>query len=236
MKIYGLHTCEEAIKSNRYRVIKVYLLKNKEYPKIITELSNILYLDKKQFDTLFEYSVVHQGIAMEVELHNTPVLSELKNVKKDYTIAMLDNITDPHNLGAIIRSAAVFGIKGIIIHNRSSCKLSGTAAKAASGGLEHVDVYTVSNLSNTIRDLKEYGFWIYALCESGDKYLHEVDLTGKTCVILGSEGSGIRRLQKEKADLVLKLPTTNRFSTLNVSNAAAVTFYEIDRQYGFNIN
>lgn len=236
MKIYGLHTCEEAIKSNRYRINKVYLIKkNKEYPRIITELNNIIYLDKKQFDSLFECSVVHQGVAMEVELHDSPVISDLKNINKDYTVAMLDNITDPHNLGAIIRSAAVFGIKGIILHNRSSCKLSGIAAKAASGGLEHVDIYTVSNLSNTIRDLKNYGFWIYALCESGNKYLHEVDLTGKTCVILGSEGSGIRRLQKENADFILKLPTTKYFSTLNVSNAAAVTFYEIARQHDFNM-
>ncbi len=235
MKIYGLHTCCEAIKSERYKINKVYLIKNKKYPDIVITLSNIVYLDKKQFDSLFEYSVVHQGIAMDVELHSTPTLSDLKNVGKDYTVAMLDNVTDPHNLGAIIRSAAVFGIKGIIIHDRSSCKISGIVAKTASGGLEHVRIYTVSNLSNAIRDLKEYGFWIYALCESGNKYLHELDVTGKTCLILGSEGDGIRRLQKENADFTVKLPTTNNFSTLNVSNAAAVTFYEVSRQYGFNI-
>ena len=236
MKIYGLHTCQEAIQSNRYRINKIYLMKNKKYPDIFTKLSNITYLDKKQFDSLFEYTIVHQGIAMDVELYNTPTLADLKNTDKNYTIAMLDNVTDPHNLGAIIRSAAVFGIKGIIIHDRSSCKVSGIAAKTASGGLEHVNIYTVSNLSNAIRDLKEYGFWIYALCESGNKYLHELDVTGKTCLILGSEGSGIRRLQKENADFIVKLPTTSNFSTLNVSNAAAVTFYEVARQYGFNIS
>lgn len=234
MKIYGLHTCQEAIQENRYKINKIYLMKNKKYPDIIIKQKNIIYLDKKQFDELFEYQVVHQGIAMEVELYNTHTISDLKNVEDDYIVAMLDNVTDPHNLGAIIRSAAVFGIKGIIIHDRGSCKISGTVAKTASGGLEHVQIYTVTNLSNTIRDLKEYGFWIYALCESGNKYLHEVDITGKTCLILGSEGAGIRRLQKENADFIVKLPTTNKFSTLNVSNAAAVTFYEVARQYGFN--
>ena len=236
MKIYGLHTCQEAIQSNRYRVNKIYLIKNKKYPEFVNKLSNINYLDKKQFDNLFEYPVVHQGIAMEVELYNTPVLSDLKNVEGNYTVAMLDNVTDPHNLGAIIRSSAVFGIKGIIIHDRSSCKVSGIAAKTASGGLEYVNIYTVSNLSNAIRDLKNYGFWIYALCESGDKYLHELNITGKTCLILGSEGSGIRRLQKENADFLVKIPTVNKFSTLNVSNAAAVTFYEVAKNYNFNIS
>ncbi|MBQ9441015.1 MAG: 23S rRNA (guanosine(2251)-2'-O)-methyltransferase RlmB [Alphaproteobacteria bacterium] len=236
MKIYGLHTCQEAIQSNRYKINRVYLMKSKDYSKIINSLNNIVYLDKKQFDSLFDYPVVHQGIAMDVELHNVPTISNLKGVNKNYIVAILDNITDPHNLGAIIRSAAVFGVKGIIIHNRSSCKISGTVAKAASGGLEHVDIYTVSNLSNAIRDLKEYGFWIYALCESGDKYLNEVDMKGKACLILGSECSGIRRLQKENADFILKIPTINAFSTLNVSNAAAITFYEVARQYGFNIN
>ena len=155
MKIYGLHTCKEAIQSNRYRINKVYLIKNKKYPDVINKLSNVIYLDKKQFDLLFDYTVVHQGIAMDVKLYNTPTLSDLKNVGNQYTVAMLDNVTDPHNLGAIIRSAAVFGIKGIIIHDRSSCKVSGIAAKTASGGLEYVNIYTVSNLSNAIRDLKE---------------------------------------------------------------------------------
>lgn len=236
MKIYGLHTCKEAILSKRYRINKVYLIKNKKYPDIVSNMSNIVYLDKKQFDSLLGYQVVHQGIVMEVDLYSTPTLSDLKEVCDNYTVAMLDNVTDPHNLGAIIRSAAVFGIKGIILHDRSSCKISGIVAKTASGGLEHVNIYTVSNLSNAIRDLKEYGFWIYALCESGDKYLHELDITGKTCLILGAEGSGIRRLQKENADFTVKLPTVNNFSTLNVSNAAAVTFYEVFKQYGFNIS
>lgn len=230
MKIYGLHTCQEAIRSNRYRVNRVYLMKNKKYPEFINKFNSITYLDKKQFDELFEYPVVHQGIAMEVELYNTPVLGDLKNVDGNYTIAMLDNITDPHNLGSIIRSAAVFGIKGIIIHDRSSCKVSGVVAKTASGGLEYVSIYTVSNLSNAIRDLKKYGFWIYALCESGDKYLHELKITGKTCLIFGAEGNGIRRLQKENADFLVKIQTINKFSTLNVSNAAAVAFYEVARQ------
>lgn len=236
MKLYGLHTCQEAIRANRYIISRVYLIKNKRYPEFVNKLNNITYLDKKQFDALFEYQVVHQGIVIEAELYNTPLLSDLKNVHDNYTIAMLDNITDPHNLGAIIRSAAVFGIKGIIMHDRSSCKVSGIVAKTASGGLEHVNIYTVSNLSNAIRDLKEYGFWIYALCESGDKYLHELDINGKTCLILGSEGNGIRRLQKENADFLVKIQTINKFSTLNVSNAAAVTFYEVARKYNFNIN
>ena len=122
MKIYGLHTCQEAIQENRYRIKKIYLVKNKNYPDVITRQSNIVYLDKKQFEELFEYQVVHQGIAMEVELYNTNTISDLQNTGDNYIIAMLDNVTDPHNLGAVIRSAAVFGIKGIIIHDKSASK------------------------------------------------------------------------------------------------------------------
>jgi 23S rRNA (guanosine2251-2'-O)-methyltransferase len=142
---------------------------------------------------------------------------------------MLDGVTDPNNLGAIIRSAAAFGIYGIIISERSSCKITGVVAKAASGGLEFINLYVVKNLSQAIERLKDYGFWIIAMTEKGSKSIQEIDSTGKNCLILGAEGAGIRRLQLEKSDIQARICTSPQFPTLNVSNAAAVIFSTISR-------
>ena len=254
--IYGLHTCKAALNSNKYIVKTVYLLKGKRYPEWVLQYKNVIkYLGS--FNSLFNTKIVHQGIAIEIQslsssnnlkknsnlkdldLMNLGSMNldsmnlDLKNLRDiNEAIAILDNVTDPHNVGAIIRSAAVFGIKAIIMQNRNSCKISGIVAKTASGGLEHVDIYNVTNLSTAIKELKKYGFWIISLAESGDKYLHELDLKGKICLILGSEGKGIRRLQLENSDFIAKLPSTKNFSTLNVSNAAAISFYEVYRQGG----
>ena len=237
--IYGIHTCKEALNSGGVVVNKVYLLKNNKQDISWLQVINyncVIYLNRSGFNNLFSTRVVHQGVAMEVTINCNNSLIELKNIDSNYTIAMLDNVTDPHNVGAIIRSAAVFGVKAIIIHNRSSCKISGVVAKTASGGLAHVKIFSVNNLANAIRELKKYGFWIVSLCESGNVYLHEINLKGKICLILGAEGKGIRRLQKEQSDFIVKLPTTSYFSTLNVSATAAISFYEVAHQNGFVIN
>ncbi len=236
MIIYGTHTCLNAAESNNTKILRVYIQKGKQKPEWISHIQNkkIVYVDESELNRILPKDAVHQGIAMEIDISDIyKDISELKDTPKNCVIAILDGVTDPHNFGAIIRTAAAFGIHGIIISDKSSCKITGTAAKSASGGLNHVSIYIVKNLSQTIEKIQEYGFWVASFCERGDKFLHEINLSGKTCLIFGAEGDGIRRLQKEKSDFIVKLPTNPNFPTLNVSNAAAVAFYESAKQNNF---
>lgn len=235
MIIYGIHSCKNAIESRKDNVLRVYVLKDKALPEWISVIppKKIVKIDNIEFKKLVPKDAVHQGIAVEVE-QNYADITDLVSAPKNCIIAILDNVTDPQNLGAIIRTAAAFGVYGIILSERASCKITGTVAKTASGGLDHISIYMVKNLSQAIEKLQEYGFWVVSFCERGQKFIHEVDLKGKTCLIFGAEGDGIRRLQKEKSDFVVKLPTNPCFPTLNVSSSAAVAFYEAAKQNGFN--
>lgn len=232
--ICGIHSCREAVMASSAEILHVYLAEGKKFPEWVNEIDRniISYVTKDYLNRLVKSdNVVHQGIVIEAIANNFGTIADLKNI--NCSVAILDNVSDPHNVGAIIRSAAVFGIRAIITHNRSACRISETVSKTSSGGLSYVKIYSVSNIATTIRDLKNYGFWIVALSEKGEKYLHEIDLRGKICVILGSENTGVRRLQLANSDFVAKIPTTPHFSTLNVSNAASITFYEIARQNKF---
>jgi 23S rRNA (guanosine2251-2'-O)-methyltransferase len=218
-------------------ILRVYVLSNKPLPGWLSSVSKdkISYVDGSKLSKMLPKNATHQGIAIEINFVQYHDITDLTSSPQNCVVAMLDNVTDPHNVGAIIRAAAVFGVRGVILTERSSCKVTGVVAKTASGGLEHVHIYLVKNLTQAIEKLKSYDFWIVSFSERGDKFTHEVDLTGKICVILGSEGNGIRRLQMENSDFITKLPTNPQFSTLNVATAAAIGFYEAARQNGFKI-
>jgi 23S rRNA (guanosine2251-2'-O)-methyltransferase len=225
--IFGIHTCEEAFKSGKCKIRRVFLQNGRQIPLFLSECRNLIRVDENEIRMMLPNGSVHQGIVFDIDESGYFVdISHFKTASKNCCIAMLDGVVDPHNFGAIIRTAAVFGVSCIIISEKSSCKLTGTAMKVASGGIEYVSLCTVKNLSTAIKILQEYGFWVVSLAEEGKQYLNEVDLKGKMCLVLGAEENGIRRLQKEKSDYVVKLPTSSQFSTLNVSNAAAVAFYE----------
>lgn len=233
MIIYGIHACRSVLDSGK-PISKIYLQKRKSIPEWIkTSSAKLVVLDSIEFEKMLPKHSVHQGIAMEVEDIKYSDITDLQNVPLNCSVAILDGVTDPHNMGAIIRTAATFGIKAIIISDKASCKITGTVAKAASGGIEHVSIIVVKNLSQAIEKLKTFGFWIISFCERGNQFLHEIDLKGKTCLIFGSEGDGIRRLQKKNSDFVVKLPTKPNFPTLNVSASAAVAFYEVAKQNNF---
>jgi 23S rRNA (guanosine2251-2'-O)-methyltransferase len=231
MIIYGIHTCRTVVEANKENIIRVYLQKNKQVPEWIDGIkqSKISYIDELEIRKLLPKDAVHQGIVIELEPFQYGDITDLVSSSGRCVIAILDGVTDPHNLGAIIRTAAAFGIRGIILTEKSSCKINGVVAKTASGGLEHVTVYIAKNLAQTIEKIKTYGFWVVALCEDGDKNIDELDLSGKICLILGDEGAGIRRLQREKSDFIARLPTSHVFQTLNVSASAAIAFYETSK-------
>jgi 23S rRNA (guanosine2251-2'-O)-methyltransferase len=174
---------------------------------------------------------VHQGVAALVAPLEEPQLEDvLARCGENALILALDQVTDPHNVGAILRSAAAFGVTGLIVTERHAPADTGVLAKAASGALEIVPLVRAVNLARTLEQLKEAGFWLYGLDERGDVAINHLDLTGRACIVLGAEGEGLRRLTAEKCDRLVTIPTSAALAALNVSNAAAVAAYEWARR------
>ncbi len=175
----------------------------------------------------------HQGIiAIASERNYSSVddmisLAETRGEKP--FVVVLDGIEDPHNLGAIIRSAECAGAHGIIIPKRRAVGLTSTVAKASAGAIEHMLIAKVTNLATTIDELKEKGFWLYAADMDGSEY-YNTDMRGSSAIVLGSEGFGISRLVKEKCDFVVSIPMRGQVNSMNVSCAAAVIFAEVAKQ------
>lgn len=154
-------------------------------------------------------------------------VADLKNEKP--FIVILDGITDPHNLGAIIRTCECAGVHGVIIPENRACEVNETVYKTSAGAIVHTKIAMVTNLTRTIKDLQEKGVWVYAL-EAGDKRIYSADFTYPTALIVGSEGKGVSRLVKETADEVLSLDMFGHVNSLNASNAGAIAVYEVVRQ------
>jgi 23S rRNA (guanosine2251-2'-O)-methyltransferase len=171
---------------------------------------------------------VHQGIALKTSA--LPDLSVDEAVEGVSVALVLDQVTDPHNFGAILRSAAVFGAGALVTTDRNSPPLGGVLAKAASGGLEKVKVAKVTNLVRAIEDLKELGFEVIGLDGKGEVALPDFKTGPKVALVLGAEGAGLRRLTREHCDILARLPAAGEMRSLNVSNAAAVALYELFRR------
>ncbi len=176
-------------------------------------------------------SAVHQGLAALVAPLEDAVLEDvLARCGEDALVLALDQVTDPHNVGAILRSAAAFGAAGLVVTERHAPTDTGVLAKAASGGLEIVPLLRAVNLARTLEQLKDAGFWLYGLDERGDAAIGSLDLKGRVCIVLGAEGEGLRRLTAEKCDRLVTIPTNAALASLNVSNAASIALYEWARR------
>ncbi len=175
----------------------------------------------------------HQGIVAVAAERNYSSIDDIlayaeKRGEKPFII-ILDGVEDPHNLGAIIRSAECLGAHGVVIPKRRAVGLTATVAKASAGAIEHMHICKVTNLAMTIDYLKERGLWLYAADMGGDSY-YSTDMTGSCALVLGSEGFGISRLVKEKCDFTVSIPMYGSVNSMNVSCAAAVIFAEVARQ------
>ena len=189
-------------------------------------------LDQNGFAAILPRHAVHQGLALEVEPLPEPELEDVLqtgSASGPWIIVVLDQLSDPQNIGAVLRSAAAFGALAVVIPAHGAPPATGALAKAASGALESVPLVRVVNLARALDRLKEAGFWICGLEETARRSLAQSDAGERLAIVLGSEGGGMRRLVRERCDFRARLPTRPAQPTLNVSNAAAVALYELTR-------
>ena len=190
------------------------------------------YADKKRLDTLAGTGA-HQGVIAFAPAYDYGEMDDIFKKAEadggDGFIVILDGVEDPHNLGAIMRTAECAGASGVIIPKRGAVGITDVVAKTSAGAVEYLPCVRVTNLVRTIEELKEKGYWIAACDMDGDDY-NKANLTGKIAIVIGSEGKGIGRLVKEKCDFTISLPMKGKINSLNASNAAAVIMYEVVRQ------
>jgi 23S rRNA (guanosine2251-2'-O)-methyltransferase len=192
-------------------------------------------LDRNTFATILPEGAVHQGLALEVEplsprsledvLHQAAATASGRGV-----VVVLDQVSDPHNVGAVLRSAAAFGALAVVLAERGGPTVTGALAKSASGALETVPLVRVVNIARALDRLKDGRFWICGLDETAPQVLAALDLGERIGLVFGSEGGGMRRLVRERCDHLARLPTLAAQPSLNVSNAAAIALYELARE------
>ncbi|MCC7273067.1 MAG: 23S rRNA (guanosine(2251)-2'-O)-methyltransferase RlmB [Alphaproteobacteria bacterium] len=187
-------------------------------------------VDRAALDRLLPPGSVHQGLALQAEPLSPPDLDELLRTLPDdapATLLLLDQVTDPHNVGAILRSAAAFGAAAVIVTDRHAPPITGTLAKAASGAVEMVPMVRVVNLARAIESLRRADFVCVGLAEDAADLLAAGRPAQRMAVVLGAEGEGLRRLTRERCDRLVRLPTAATLASLNVSNAAAVALFAL---------
>lgn len=235
--LIGRNPVMEALKNDR-AIEKLLVGKDAEgsIKKIIGMAKDkkipLQYVEKSALDRLADGGA-HQGIVAYISSYQYYEVEELIQIAKekgeDPFLIVLDGIEDPHNLGAIMRTADGAGAHGIIIPKRRAVGITETVAKAAAGAVEYIPVAKVSNIAQTLDRLKDMGLWI-AACDMDGREYDKADLKGSLAIVVGAEGQGISRLVKEKCDFIISIPMAGKISSLNASNAAAILMYEVRRQ------
>lgn len=229
VRLFGLHAAEAALANPRRKVVRVVATENAAH-KLAPLLAKRGLLPEparpKDLDRLLGSDTVHQGVVLDAE--PLPPFA-LDDVDGGGLLLVLDQVTDPQNVGAALRSAAAFGASGLVLTERHSPPLSGALAKAASGALDLVPVILVKNLAQSLAALGERGFLRVGLAEEASMDLENAQLTRPLAIVLGAEGKGLRHLTREHCDLVCRISTESRLASLNVSNAAAIALHWASR-------
>jgi 23S rRNA (guanosine2251-2'-O)-methyltransferase len=227
--LYGWHPVVEALRNGRRKLHRLLATENSAR-RLAEDLGDLPIAPEivrpHDINRLVEPDAVHQGLYLEADALPSPTLDSLSGTR---LVLALDQITDPHNVGAIVRSAAAFDVEAIVTTARHSPAATGVLAKAASGGLEHVPFLVVRNLAEALLALGERGFQRIGLDSSGEARIDEVAIRAPVVLVLGSEGKGLRQRTRECCDVVGRLEMPGAIKSLNVSNAAAVALYAVTR-------
>ena len=233
--IIGQHAVFEALRNPKRKVLRVFL--TEESKKNIHKKSpnnNLLNDVKVYFKTkkeLDKYStreqLQHQGYVAEIEHLEKPILKEFIKEKNNITLICLDGVTDPRNIGSLIRSAVSFDIDGIIIKERNFPDESKLMYKAASGAIEYANIFEVSNINSTLKNLKEKNFWVYGFDGNGKKNFTDIEWKGNNILLFGSEGLGMHKHTLKYTDYLVKIKINKKIDSLNISNSAAIVFHHL---------
>ena len=233
--IIGQHAVIEALRNPKRKVLRVFLTEeskkniHKKSPnKNLLNDVKVYFKTKKELD---KYStrenLQHQGFVAEVEHIQKPILKEFIKEKNNVTLICLDGVTDPRNIGSLIRSAASFNIDGIIIKERNFPRESKLMYKAASGAIEYINIFEVSNINSTLKNLKEKNFWVYGFDGNGKEDFTKIDWKGNNILLFGSEGFGMHKHTSKYADFLVKIEINEKIESLNISNSAAIVFHHL---------
>ena len=235
--IVGKHAVIEALKNPKRKVLKIFL--TEESKKNIHRVSSkknllkdikIYYKTRKELDKYCSKDgVTHQGYVAEIEHLEKISLKEFIMEKQDLTIACLDEVTDARNIGSLIRSAASFSIDGIIIKERHFPSESKLMYKSASGCMEYINIFQVSNVNTALKFLREKNFWIYGFEAKSEKKFNDIKWNGNNILLFGSEGFGMREHTKKYTDFLVKIDINKNIESLNISNSAAIVFHHINQ-------
>lgn len=239
-KIYGIHAVQALIEARPDQIVNAWLDRQRKDVKlqIIKETLGdvgirVEYADKKTLEKLSNNGN-HQGVLLTVKLPQEHTEEALKKAVKERDgqafYLVLDQVTDPHNLGACLRTALAAGVQGVIVPKDNACRLNATVCKVASGAAEVLPVYRVTNLVRTLKYLKTEGIWLSGAAGEATLDVFDAELTGSVAIVMGAEGKGLRQLTQQQCDQLVKIPMSEKMESLNVSVAAGVILYEVFRQ------
>lgn len=235
--IFGRHACFAALQNPKRKIRQIWVskpIKTDFFALTLSAPASLIspkLVDNQALESLLGPNAVHQGIALEVLPMEAPSLEDIcHNGALQSTLLILDQVTDIQNIGAILRSAAAFGIDALIITEYHAPTETGAMAKAASGALELVPIIRATNLVQAMETLKTHGYWCIGMDGTADTSIETLATYGKLALIMGAEGKGLRRLTREHCDALVKIPIHPQMESLNVSNAAAVALYEATRK------
>ena len=233
--IVGKHAVLEALKNPNRKVLRVFLTEESK-KNIHRENQNqnllkdvkVYFKNKKELDKYTgNEDILHQGYVAEIEHLDSLIVKEFIKNKTDLTFVCLDEVTDPRNIGSIIRSAASFNLDGILIKERHFPDESKLMYKSASGCMEHINVFKVSNINTALKFLREKNFWVYGFDAKSKKKFTEVEWKGNNILLFGSEGFGIKKHTEKYADFLVKIEINDKIESLNISNSAAIVFHHL---------
>ena len=235
--IVGKHTVIEALKNSKRKVLRLFLTEeskktiHRESPKknLLKDIK-VYFKTKKELDKYSKNEgILHQGFVAEIEhFENLDLKVYIKN-KNNLTFACLNEVTDPRNIGSIIRSAASFNIDGLIVKERHFPKESKLMYKSASGCVEHLNIFEVSNINSTLKYLREKNYWVYGFDANSKKNFTDVDWKGNNILLFGSEGYGIKKHTEKYTDFLVKIEINQNVESLNISNSASIVFHHINQ-------